>query len=70
MTSCGRVAPEAVPCSVIRSGLIRGGALNSGVLPVLLLAVAPFSSLEFLLSLYSRCEVVGHQVAAGRWDER
>jgi hypothetical protein len=45
VTICGRVAPEVVPCSVVRSGLIHGGAPNSCVLPVLLLAVAPFSSL-------------------------
>ena len=51
VTSCGRLASEAVSCSVVCSGLIRGGAPNSGVLPVLLPAVAPFSSLELLLSL-------------------
>jgi hypothetical protein len=51
VTICGRVAPEAMPCSVVRSGLIHGGAPNSGVLPVLLPAVASFSSLELLLSL-------------------
>jgi hypothetical protein len=51
VTICGRVAPEAVPCSVVRSGLIHGGAPNSGVLPVPFLVVAPFSSLELLLNL-------------------
>ena len=51
MTSYGRVALEVVPCSVVRFGLIHGGAPNSGVLPILLPIVAPFSSLELLLSL-------------------
>jgi hypothetical protein len=51
VTICGHVASEAEPCSVVCSGLIHGGALNSDMLPVPLPAVAPFSSHELLLNL-------------------
>ena len=51
MKSQGRVSPEAMPCSVARSGLIRGGASNLGVLPVLLPAVAPPFSPKLFLGL-------------------
>jgi len=73
MKSQGRVSPEAMPCSVARSGLIRGGASNPGVLLVLLPAVAlafspffPFS----LLSLGSGAQWMATTMAAGRRDER